>query len=74
MADKFEALVLSQTDDKTEKRVMELGVDDLPEGDVLLFNPRHPGAAHVGALQTRPFSFAECLHAPPMRIIYEGLR
>ncbi|MBX9663074.1 RES domain-containing protein [Novosphingobium sp.] len=46
----------------------------LPEGDVLLFNPRHPGAAHVGALQTRPFSFAECLHAPPMRIIYEGLR
>ena len=36
MADKFEALVLSQTDDKTEKRVMELGVDDLPEGDVLV--------------------------------------
>ncbi len=36
MADKFEALVLSQTDDKTEKKVMELGVDDLPEGDVLV--------------------------------------
>ena len=36
MADKFEALVLNQTDDKTEKRVMELGVDDLPEGDVLV--------------------------------------
>tara|TARA_Y100001934_G_scaffold279335_1_gene382819 strand:+ start:20922 stop:21911 length:990 start_codon:yes stop_codon:yes gene_type:complete len=36
MAEKFEALVLSQTDDKTEKKVMELGVDDLPEGDVLV--------------------------------------
>ena len=36
MADKFEALVLSQTDDKTEKKVMKLGVDDLPEGDVLV--------------------------------------
>ena len=36
MADKFEALVLSQIDDKIENRVIELGVDDLPEGDVLV--------------------------------------
>ncbi len=36
MAEKFEALVLSQTDDKTEKKVMKLGVDALPEGDVLV--------------------------------------
>lgn len=42
----------------------------LPEGDVLLFNPRHPDARLVGALSTRPFSFAECLHRPPMQAIY----
>ncbi len=42
----------------------------LPEGDVLLFNPRHPDAAHVGPLRTRQFSFAECLHTPPMRSTY----
>jgi hypothetical protein len=29
-------------------------------------NPLHPGAAEVAPLETRPFSFAECLHTPPM--------
>src|SRR4051794_10676272 len=38
----------------------------LPEADVVLMNPRHPEAAAVPALVTRPFSFAECLHTPPM--------
>ena len=38
----------------------------LPEGDVVLFNPAHPAAASVAPLTTRPFSFAECLHTPPM--------
>ena len=38
----------------------------LPEGDVVLFNPRHPAAAAVPPLTTRPFNFAECLHRPPM--------
>lgn len=38
----------------------------LPEGDVVLLNPRHPAAASVPALVTRPFSFIECLHRPPM--------
>jgi hypothetical protein len=38
----------------------------LPEADVVLMNPQHPDAAHVPALVTRPFSFAECLHTPPM--------
>jgi RES domain-containing protein len=38
----------------------------LPEGDVVLMNVLHPDAAHVPALVTRPFSFAECLHTPPM--------
>lgn len=42
----------------------------LPEGDVVLFNPRHPDAALVGPLAVRPFSFAECLHTPPMRALY----
>ncbi len=42
----------------------------LPEGDVVLFNPRHPDAARVGDLTVRPFSFAECLHVPPMRAAY----
>ena len=38
----------------------------LPEADVVLMNPLHPDAARVRPLVTRPFSFAECLHAPPM--------
>lgn len=38
----------------------------LPEADVIYMNPRHPDAARVPALATRPFSFAECLHRPPM--------
>lgn len=38
----------------------------LPESDVVLMNAQHPDAAAVPPLVTRPFSFAECLHAPPM--------
>ena len=38
----------------------------LPEADVVLMNPRHSQAAQVPPLTTRPFSFAECLHEPPM--------
>jgi RES domain-containing protein len=33
----------------------------LPEADVIYFNPRHPDAALVAPLTTRPFDFAECL-------------
>ena len=42
----------------------------LPEADVVLMNPCHPDAAQVPPLTTRPFSFAECLHAPPMLANY----
>ena len=38
----------------------------LPEADVVLMNPLHPDAADVRPLVTRTFSFAECLHTPPM--------
>ena len=38
----------------------------LPEADVIYLNPRHPDAAQVPPLTTRPFDFAECLHRPPM--------
>lgn len=38
----------------------------LPEADVIYLNPRHPDAAHVPPLTTRPFDFAQCLHRPPM--------
>jgi RES domain-containing protein len=44
----------------------------LPEADVVLMNPRHPDAARVPPLVTRPFSFAECLHTPPMLSRYAG--
>ena len=44
----------------------------LPEADVVLMNPRHPDAARVPPLVTRPFSFAECLHTPPMLARYSG--
>lgn len=42
----------------------------LPEADVVLFNPAHPDAAAVPPLTCRPFSFAECLHRPPMAAAY----
>jgi hypothetical protein len=42
----------------------------LPEADVVLMNPLHPDAGAVAALVTRPFSFAECLHTPPMLARY----
>lgn len=44
----------------------------LPEADVVLMNPLHPDAARVRPLVARPFSFAECLHAPPMLVRYSG--
>jgi RES domain-containing protein len=44
----------------------------LPEADVVLMNPLHPEAAGVPPLVTRPFSFAECLHTPPMLTHYSG--
>ena len=37
----------------------------LPETDVVLFNPAHPGAAAVAPLTCRSFSFAQCLRTPP---------
>ena len=46
----------------------------LPEADVVLLNPAHPGAVRVPSLTTRPFSFAECLHTPPMLARYEELK
>jgi len=42
----------------------------LPEADVVLMNPLHPDAARVPPFVTRPFSFAECLHTPPMLARY----
>jgi RES domain-containing protein len=42
----------------------------LPEADVILMNAQHPEAAGVPPLVTRPFSFAECLHTPPMLTRY----
>ena len=43
----------------------------LPEADVIYLNPAHPDAASVPPLTTRPFSFAECLHIPPMLARYK---
>lgn len=44
----------------------------LPEADVIYLNPRHPDAAQVAPLTTRPFDFAECLHRPPMLDSFRG--
>jgi RES domain-containing protein len=44
----------------------------LPEADVVLMNPLHPDASRVQPLVTRPFSFAECLHTPPLLARYSG--
>lgn len=45
----------------------------LPEADVIYLNPRHPDAACVPPLTTRPFSFEECLHRPPMLDRYRSV-
>ena len=44
----------------------------LPEADVELLNPAHPAASQVPPLTCRPFSFAECLHTPPMLAQFQG--
>ena len=44
----------------------------LPEADVVLMNPLHPDAGRVPPLAVRPFSFAQCLHTPPMLARYSG--
>ena len=44
----------------------------LPEADIVLMNALHPDAADVKPLVTRPFSFAECLHTPPMLARYSS--
>jgi RES domain-containing protein len=44
----------------------------LPEANVVLMNPLHPDASRVPPLVTRPFSFAECLHTPPMLARYSA--
>lgn len=44
----------------------------LPEADVVVMNPADPDAARVPPLVTRPFSFAECLHTPPMEARYKS--
>lgn len=45
----------------------------LPEADVIYLNPLHPDAAAVPPLSARRFSFAECLHRPPMLDTYRSL-
>ena len=62
------------TDWLTERRGLLAAVRSqvLPEADVVLMNPLHPDAALVPPLVTRPFSFSECLHAPPMLARYLG--
>ncbi len=58
----------------TERRSLLAAVASkvLPEADVILFNTRHPDAHRVPPLTTRPFSFAECLHRPPMLDSYRS--
>lgn len=46
----------------------------LPEALVVMMNPRHPDAATIAPLNVRAFSFAECLHRPPMLDVYGRTR
>ncbi|MEZ5681930.1 MAG: RES family NAD+ phosphorylase [Erythrobacter sp.] len=45
----------------------------LPEGDIVMMNPRHPDAGAIAPLTTRPFDFDACLHRPPMLDTYRSL-
>jgi RES domain-containing protein len=73
-ADADEAIRAWVTDWLEERRSLLAAVRSqvLPEADVVLLNPLHPDAALVPPLVTRPFSFAECLHTPPMLARYSG--
>lgn len=42
----------------------------LPEADIVMMNPLHPDVGHLAPLVVRPFSFADCLHRPPMLETY----
>ncbi len=44
----------------------------LPETDVILLNVLHQDAASIAPLTTRPFSFSQCLHRPPMMSQYSA--
>lgn len=44
----------------------------LPEGDIVMMNPRHPEAGAIAPLTTRPFDFDACLHRPPMLDTYRS--
>ena len=44
----------------------------LPEADIVQMNPLHSDADQVPPLVTRPFSFADCLHTPPMLTRYSA--
>lgn len=46
----------------------------VPEALVVMMNPRHPDAATIPPLEVRAFSFAECLHRPPMLDVYGRTR
>ena len=45
----------------------------LPEGDIVMMNPRHPDAVAIAPLKTRAFDFDACLHRPPMLDTYRSL-
>ncbi len=52
----------------TSRRSLLIAVQSavLPEADVILMNVLHLDAGSVAPLTTRPFSFRDCLHRPPM--------
>lgn len=47
--------------------LMKITSKVLPEASVVLMNPAYPTFAAVKPLNTRPFSFSQCLHRPPMQ-------
>jgi RES domain-containing protein len=54
--------------DERRSRLAAVRSRVLPAADVVMMNLRHPDATCVPPLTTRPFSFAECLHTPPMLV------
>ena len=73
--DPDEAMIRAFVDEwLTSKRSLLAAVRSkvLPEADVVLLNPAHPAAQLVPPLTCRPFSFAECLHTPPMLAQFQG--
>jgi RES domain-containing protein len=75
VTDGEESMIRAWVDDWLDSRrslLAALPSRVLPEGDIVMMNPRHPAASDIPPLTLRPFDFDKCLHRPPMLDTYRS--